>query len=261
MQKKFLVLGSCRVVNTVAYEIGNDILLNRNDLWFTHYIQEHIQKIKHLFDVENIPIEHKELFVRYEQESHYPANSALSVGKSLKSGKVELQECKTDGALNVIVELPTIRYIAVPISGVMHWGHTSSLGLIRESQFNQSGGYSSASEFLDLLNQFESELLRCALSKKIAAKVNFVYVPHNPFIESANKNWTISEQRTHIFDLIIQHCSQEYAQNLLPFSRKFIDVKKMIEDNGGVDQMLTDQNHYSLHGRKVAYKYIADLTD
>lgn len=70
MMKKYLVLGSCRVVNTIAYEIGKNVLLNRNDLWFTHYIQEHIQKIKHLFGRQSLPEAQKELFVRYEQNAH-----------------------------------------------------------------------------------------------------------------------------------------------------------------------------------------------
>lgn len=259
--KKYLVLGSCRVVNTIAYEIGKNVLLNRNDLWFTHYIQEHIQKIKHLFGRQSLPEAQKELFVRYEQNAHYSNHSTLKVGESLSTGNVELQSCEQHGALNVVVELPTIRYISIPMFGKRYWGHTSSLGLIRESEFNQAGGYSTDDEFLSLLNEFEAEVVTSLLGTEIAEAVNFVYVPHSPFIETKDKKWEISEQRAHIFELIKKHCLTAADDLKLPIKRNFLDVKAMIDDNGGVDTMLTDQNHYSLHGRKVAFKYLDALTE
>jgi len=261
MQKKFLVLGSCRVVNTIAYEIGNNILLNRNDLWFTHYIQEHIQKIKHLFGQQRLPEAQKDLFIRYEQAAHYTNHPTLKVGESLSTGAVQFQECKQKGALNIVVELPTIRFISIPMFGKHFWGHTSSLGLIRESEFNQVGGYSTDEEFLSLLHEFETEVITSLSTTAIADAINFVYVPHNPFIETKDKNWEINEQRAHIFELIRKHCHSIDKKYEQPVARRFLDVKAMINENGGVEAMLTDQNHYSLHGRKTAYKYLDELTD
>ena len=84
---------------------------------------------------------------------------------------------------------------------------------------------------------------------------------HSPFIETKDKKWEISEQRAHIFELIQKHCINVVDDLKLPIKRNFLDVKAMIDDNGGVDAMLTDQNHYSLHGRKVAFKYLDALTE
>ena len=260
MTKKFLVLGSCRVVNTIAYELGDNIILNEKDLWFTHYPQEHIQKVKHLFGVRSIPLEHKELFVRYEQQNHYTSHSQLRVGDSIGGTGVELKiEGKID-TLNVIVELPTIRYIKVPIDNEVFWGHSTNIDLIRNSEFNQVGGHCTDEEFLKLLKEFEQVLLDLVLSHEVAGTINFVYVPHNPFIEIKEGCWKLSEQRTHIFDLICKHCRDNISVTGLPMTRRSLDVRSMIEEHGGVDIMLEDQNHYSIKGRKVAFKYLDELT-
>lgn len=190
--------GSCHVVNTIVYELGDNILLNKKDLWFTHYPQEHIQKIKHLFGLSSIPSEHKELFVRYEQQDHYKSNIQLRVGDSIESGTVELQNNGHYGTLNVVVELPTIRYIKVPIEDQVLWGHMTNLDLIRNSPFNQVGGYCTDEEFLELLNEFEQVVLDSVSSSEVAEAVKFIYVPHNPFIELKDGGWGISDQRTYL---------------------------------------------------------------
>ncbi|MFZ2268079.1 MAG: hypothetical protein WAV95_10945 [Azonexus sp.] len=259
MIKKYLVLGSCRVVNTIAYEIGDNILLNKKDLWFTHYSHEHIQKIKHLFGASSIPSEHKELFVRYEQQNHYGSYTQLRVGDSIESGTVELQNNGHYGTLNVAVEFPTNRYIKVPINGIVLWGHTSNIDLIRNSPFNQVGGSYTDEEFLELMNEFEQVVIDSVSSSKVAKAVNFIYVPHNPFIELKEGGWGISDQRVHIFDLIRRHCSKNVQATGLPMTRCSLDIKTMIEENGGVECMLEDQNHYSTQGRKIAFKYLDEL--
>lgn len=139
MAKKFLLLGSCRVVNTIAYNIGDNILLNKKDLWFTHYLDEHIQKIKHLFKLSSIEYKYRELFVRYEQESHYNLTMDVGVGDSIKNGIVELQNDSFSGTLNVIVELPTTRYVKVSMGDKIMWGHMINLDFIRNSRFSQEG--------------------------------------------------------------------------------------------------------------------------
>lgn len=259
MVKKYLVLGSCRVVNTIAYEIGNNIILNKKDLWFTHYPHEHIQKIKHLFGVSSIPREHKELFVRYEQQNHYGSHTQLRVGDSIESGVVEFQNNGHSGTLNVIVELPTSRYIKVPIESRVLWGHITNIDLIRNSPFNQVGGFYTDEEFLKIMNEFERVVMDSVSSSEVAEAVNFIYVPHNPFIELKESGWGISDERVHIFDMIRQHCSKNVLATKLPMTRCSLDVKTMIEENGGVEYMLEDQNHYSTQGRKVAFKYLDEL--
>ncbi|BDQ38465.1 hypothetical protein SYK_28250 [Pseudodesulfovibrio nedwellii] len=259
MVKRYLVLGSCRVVNTIAYGVGDKIILNKKDLWFTHYIQEHIQKIKHLFGHSSIPSEHKELFVRYEQQNHYGAHSTLRVGDSVNSGTVGLNNSCHFGTLNVVVELPTIRYIKVPVEGRILWGHMTNLDLIRNSPFNHVGGYSTDEEFLELLNEFEQVVIDSILSSAVGEAVNFIYVPHNPFIELKEGGWGISDQRVHISDLIRCHCAKNVRVTRIPVTRCMLYIRNMIEENGGVESMLKDQNHYSLQGRKVAFKYLDAL--
>jgi hypothetical protein len=259
MAKNYLVLGSCRVVNTIAYEIGDNILLNQNDLWFTHYPDEHIQKIKHLFGQSLIPAEYKELFVRYEQQNHYEPSSQLRVGESVKSGKTELYTSDQCRILNVVIELSTIRYIKVPIGGKILWGHITNTDLIRSSPFNQVGGFYADEKFIEKLQEFEQVAIESVSSSKVAESVNFIYVPHNPFIELKEGGWGVSEQRIHIFNLINQHCSKISPVTCLPITRCLLDIKAMIEENGGVECMLEDQNHYSTQGRKIAYKYLDEL--
>lgn|GEM_PF-1138800 len=258
--KLWLILGSGRVVNTVVYEAGNDIILNQNDLWFTHYPHEHLQKIKHLFGVRSIPCEHKELFVRFEQQDHYKANSHFRVGESIGTGKAFLKTHGRVGTLNVAVELPTTRYIKIPTTDGVFWGHITNIELIRKSHFDQVGGFYTDKEFLKILNDFERVVLELVSSAGIAEAVNFIYVPHTPFIQQDEGDWSISEERKHIFDLILQHCSEPLHISTLPMYRCSLDVKSMIEENGGFEIMLKDQNHYSLHGHKVAYNYLKRLS-
>lgn len=257
--KKWLVLGSCRVVNTIAYEVSNDVILNKNDLWFTHYPHEHIQKINHLFGVRSIPSEHKELFVRFEQQNHYDPHSLFRVGDSIDSGRVEFQPHSSSGALNVVVELPTSRYIKVPIKDEVFWGHITNIDLIRSSPFNQIGGFYSDDEFLDILAKFEQIVTDFVLSSNVADVVNFIYVPHSPFIELKDGGWAISDDRTHVFELISKHCETSVQSIKLPVYRCLLNVRSMIEKNGGVDLLMDDQNHYSALGQKVAFKCLSKL--
>lgn len=259
MNKYWLVLGSCRVVNTIAYELGDDILLNHKDLWFTHYPHEHIQKINHLFEVCSIPREYKELFVRFEQQTHYEPHTQLRVGDSINTGEVELHTHNDNRTLNVVVELPTTRYIKVPTKYGVFWGHITNVEFIRNSPFNQVGGNYTDEAFLEILNDFEQIVLKQLSSTDIAKAVNFIYVPHTPFIEMKDGSWCISGERAHIFNLIQQHCSGNTQSVNIPMHRCSLDVKAMIEENGGVDYMLEDQNHYSTSGRKVAFKYLNEL--
>lgn len=259
MTKKWLLLGSCRVVNTIACVVDDAVTLNNKDLWFTHYPDEHIQKISHLSGVRSIPREHKELFVRFEQQDHYGSHSNLRVGESIESGKAELQNCDSKGVLNVAVELPTLRYIKVPTDNGEFWGHITNIDLIRNSPFNQTGGLYTDESFLESLNTLESTVTDMVSSSGLAESVNFIYVPHNPFLEMKEVGWGLSNERTHIFELIKKHCSMVPHANKLPVHRCSLDVKSMIEDNGGVDVMLSDQNHYSIQGHKVAYKYLNEL--
>ncbi|MGE6163502.1 hypothetical protein [Aeromonas sp. R5-1] len=259
MTKTWILLGSCRVVNTIAHYINNDIVLNIKDLWFTHYPHEHIQKINHLFGVRSIPREHKELFVRFEQQNHYESHSQFRVGDSIDSGKVEFQSHSGTGTINVAVELPTNRYIKVPTNDGVFWGHITNLELIRNSPFNQVGGNYTDEDFLETLNDFEQILIDLVSSSGLAEAVNFIYVPHNPFIELKEGSWGISGERVRIFDLIRQHCAENTLPTKLPMHRCSLDVKTMIDENGGVKYMLEDQNHYTTHGRKVAFKHLNEL--
>lgn len=259
MNKKWLVLGSCRVVNTIAYEVNDAVTLNNKDLWFTHYPDEHIQKILHLFGVRSIPTEHKELFVRFEQQNHYGSHSQLRVGDSIESHRVELQECDSGGTLNVAVELPTLRYIKVPTDDGVFWGHITNIDLIRNSHFNQVGGLYTDNDFIETLNKFEKTVIDLIFSSKMADRINFIYVPHSPYLELKEGGWGISTERTHVFDLIKQHCARDIEPAQLPVLRCSLDVKCMIEENGGVEFMMEDQNHYSTPGRKVAFKYLNAL--
>lgn len=262
MNKKYLVLGSCRVVNTVANEINNNVtVINKNDLWFTHYIQEHIQKIKHLFNINPLPEKEKELFVRFEQKNHYKNKPELGVADSLINNKTKLCNDNSQGVLNVVVELPTTRYIKISYNDNILWGHSGSLKKIRESPFKLSSGLCDDADFIKLLAEFEQIILELALHKNLAESVNFIYVPHSPFIESEEGIWETSEQRAHISDLIRQYCLKENTDSIsrLPVQRCFLNIGEMIQKNGGVRRMLKDQNHYSPVGRRIAYKYISEL--
>jgi hypothetical protein len=259
MTKTWLVLGSCRVVNTIAYEIGDDIILNKKDLWFTHYPHEHIQKINHLFGETSIPKEHKELVIRFEQQNHYWSHPQLRVGDSIDNGRVELQASSQYGTLNLVVELPTIRYIKIPTDTGVLWGHITNIDLIRESKFNQVGGGYSDEAFLETLNDFENIAIDLVSSSRVAKAINFIYVPHTPFIKLKEGGWGISGERAHIFDMIRQHCSKKTQSTEFPMHRCSLDVKTMIQDNGGVEYMLEDQNHYSTQGRKIAFKCLNEL--
>ncbi|WNY87439.1 hypothetical protein [Leclercia adecarboxylata] len=260
MIKKYIVLGSCRVVNIIATEIGdNVIVLNKNDLWFTHYPDEHIQKIKHLFGVGLIPNEHKDIFVRFEQQNQYGNYPQLRVGDSIDSGMAEFHNNVNSEVLNVAVELPTTRYIKVPINNEILWGHIMNLDRIRSSPFNQTGGNYTDEEFLRVLNDFEQVVINSVLSSEVAKAVNFIYVPHIPFIELKEGGWGMSNERVHIFDLIRQHCFNNADESSFPVTRCSLDIKVMIEENGGVDGMLTDQNHYTKQGQKVVFNYLNKL--
>ncbi len=259
VSKKWLVLGSCRVVNTIAYTGNDAVVLNDRDLWFTHYPDEHMQKILHLSGEHSIPKEHKELFVRFEQQNHYSSHSKLRVGDSIETGKAVLQDSDSNGALNVAIELPTLRYIKVPTDDGLFWGHITNIDLIRNSPFNQSGGFYTDEAFLDALNKLEQAVTGMVSSSGLANSVNFIYVPHNPFIELKEGGWGLSTERAHIFELIRQHCSKTSQESKLQVYRCALDVKSMIEENGGVDFMLSGQNHYSREGHKVAYKYLNEL--
>ena len=256
MVKKFLLLGSCRLVNTISYEIGSNIILNKQDLWFTHYPDEHIQKVKHLFGINSIPFEHKEMFIRYEQQKHYNLDSGLRVADSIDEGKAQICNYNNTGTINIVVELPTTRYIKVNIEDELFWGHITSLDVIRNSSFKQSGGHYTDEQFLQSLNEFEELILDLVSSCKIAEDVRFIYVPNSPFIELKDQGWGISEKRVHIFNLIRKHCSKSVDLA----NRCYFDVKAMIEENGGPDKILKDQFHYTLKGRKTAFKYLEKLS-
>ncbi|MBZ3800643.1 glycosyltransferase family 2 protein [Leclercia adecarboxylata] len=257
--KKWLVLGSCQVVNTIIFEANNDIILNQNDLWFTHYPHEHLQKINHLFGVRSIPRNHKELFVRFEQQNHYKTNTLFRVGDSIISGKADFKGHSSVGTLNVAVELSTIRYIKVPTMDGVFWGHITNIELIRSSPFEQVGGFYSDEDFLETLNNFEKQVIELVASYNIAETVNFIYVPKSPFIKQNEGDWAVSDDRMHIFDLINLHCSKPLLLANLPIYRTMLDVKSMIERNGGVEIMLEDQNHYSQKGYQVAYTHLNKL--
>lgn len=212
-----------------------------------------------MFGVRSIPSEHKELFVRFEQQNHYSAHTQLRVGDSIDSGRVELQSHSGYGTLNVVVELPTNRYIKVPTNDGVFWGHITNVDLIRNSQFHQVGGFYTDEEFLETLNNFENIVIDLVSLSGVAGAVNFIYVPHNPFIELKEGDWGISGERIHIFDLIRQHCSKNTLKTKLPLHRCSLNVKAMIEENGGVEYMLEDQNHYSTQGRKVAFMHLNEL--
>lgn len=259
MNKYWLVLGSCRVVNTIAYESGRDVILNTNDLWFTHYLHEHIQKINHLFGVRSIPNKYKELCVRFEQENHYIHHPHLRVGDSLHTGAVALQPHDDNGTLNVAVELPTARYIKIPTDLGTLWGHITNLELIRSAPVNQVGGHYTNEAFLENLINFEQVVIDQISSSGLAKAVNFIYVPHNPFIAIKDEGWKLSSGRMQGFNLIKQHCAASELHTNFPVQRCYLDVKAMIEQNGGVDFMLEDQNHYSTAGRKVAFNYLNEL--
>lgn len=207
----------------------------------------------------SIPREHKELFVRLEQQNHYRSNTQLRVGDSIDSGKVELQTHSDYGTLNVVVELPTTRYIKILTNTGVLWGHINSIDPIRNSPFKQVGGNYTDENFLEILDNFEKIVIDLVSSSGLAEAVNFIYVPHNPFIELKEGGWGISDERVRIFDLIRQHCSKNTPSTKLSMHRCSLDVKTMIEENGGVELILEDQNHYSTQGRKVAFKYLNEL--
>ena len=258
--KKYLLLGSCRVVNTVAHETKDNII-NNNDLWFTHYPQEHIQKIKHIFGIEKISNnEDVALFIRKEQKSHYKNRQDLDVCKSVETGCLCINNKDNSGVLNVVTEIASIGYIRVPYKGKTMWGHTTNRVLIRASDFQQVEGKLSDEELLKQIDEFERIVVESVIEHKIASEVNFIYVPHSPFINVEGEGWIISEIRQRVYSLLFNAFISKGATLNLPITRTILDVKTMIENNGGIGRMLQDQNHYSPRGRKVAYKYIKELS-
>ena len=260
MVKKFLVLGSCRVVNTIACNIGDNILVNQNDLWFTHYPQEHAQKVKHIFGVQRLPSEHTELLLRLEQQAHYKSFNDLHVAKSVQEGGSTLITGDASGTLNVVVELATLRFIRMQTDDGVLWGHTSSMGLIRKSKLEHEVARATDEQYIAELVEFERVVQKCVSQANVAESVNFVYVPHTPFIEHNEGGWIKAEPRAHIRTLIKQHCENPVPTGIMPVTRNSLDTESMIMEHGGIESMLKDQDHYTPHGRQTAFEHLSELT-
>lgn len=246
----FFPLGSCRVVNTVAINLCSKKhnLLNHKDLWFTHYMQEHIQKLDLLFSP-SPPVIHpedRELIVRYQQRNHYPASLSYGIAESLVSPAINLAT-HAGNAVNIVLELATAKSIMILMNGQEVWGHSTNYDLISNSAYQHSVQFNDESELLDLLDQFETAIISLLSVRAAVGRLNFVYVPNIPFHQEQDGVWREMPYRIDLSAILKRHVTINQSGELnqdCGYSRKFLDLAALIDQHGGPPACLRDSDHF-----------------
>lgn len=249
LPKLYFPFGSCRVVNTIAIYLdkSKSQLLNPRDLWFTHYIQEHIQKLNILFSdkAPQILEKDRELVVRYQQKHHYSASLNYGIADSLGT-KPAVYDFPLATKVNIVVELATVRSIKIPIGSQFVWGHSTNLGIIRQSPYNQCGAFTGEDEVLRLLSTFESTAVECLERLGPFNSFNFMYVPPIPF-QADSDGWKLKPFRVALANMLNLHVASHVRDSCRDgyfLRRSCLDIEKLITVNGGPTKCLQDADHF-----------------